>query len=59
MISYCSGHCETHEKQVAMIAQKIVDAKHTEQKRRALIAFTNARTATLWAFLQNHDPQLP
>jgi hypothetical protein len=35
-------HHKTREKQVAMIAQKVVDANQTHEQRRPFIASTNA-----------------
>jgi hypothetical protein len=46
---------EPGKKQVAMIAQKVVDANQTHRQRRALVTFANPRTTTFWAFLKNHS----
>ena len=48
-------NCETGEKQVAMIAQKVVDANQSKEQRRGFVALPDARTTTLRALLQNHD----
>jgi hypothetical protein len=42
VLGHCAGDGKTLEKQVATIAQKIVDAKHSEQNWRRLIAPPNA-----------------
>jgi hypothetical protein len=41
MLGYRAGDGKPLEKQVAMIAQKIVEAKHTQQKRRRLVTTAN------------------
>jgi hypothetical protein len=37
-----SGHDKTGEKQVAMIAQKVVDANQAHQQRRAFVTSANS-----------------
>lgn len=44
------------EKQVAMIAQKVMDANQTQHEGRSFITATNLRTAAFWAFLADHQP---
>jgi hypothetical protein len=47
------GHHTAREKQVAMIAQKVVDANQTQQERHPFIPSTNQGTTTfraLWAY---------
>jgi hypothetical protein len=41
VLGHCAGNGKPLEKQIAMIAQKIVDAKHAEQNRCWLIATPN------------------
>src|SRR5215213_6804500 len=43
MLGHCAGDSEPLKKQVAMIAQKIVDAKHTQQDRRRPVTAPNPR----------------
>jgi hypothetical protein len=43
----CAGDSKSSKKQIAMIAQKIIDANHAKQQRRRLVAAPDARTATL------------
>jgi hypothetical protein len=50
-----SGHRETCKKQVAMIAQKVMDANQTQDQGRWLIAPSDARAATLWTLLRDHQ----
>ena len=45
---------EFPEKEVAMIAQKIVDAKHAEQERRRLVTATNPRAFTFGTSHTDH-----
>jgi hypothetical protein len=53
---YCSGNGETSEKQVAMIAQKIMDANQAQKQRSGLVSLPNSRTATFWTPLRDHFP---
>ena len=48
-------HHKASKKQVAMIAQKVVDANQTHRQRRPFIAFANARTTTLGTLLGKHS----
>jgi hypothetical protein len=41
MLGHCAGKSKPLKKQVAMIAQKVVDAKHTQQERRRSVAAPN------------------
>jgi hypothetical protein len=41
-----------------MIAQKIVDAKHSEEPRRMAIATANLLAPAFWAALSNHEVTL-
>jgi hypothetical protein len=49
-----SGHHKTSEKQVAMIAQKVMDANQTQDQRRPFIPSPNPRTTTFRALLNYH-----
>ena len=51
-------HGKTHKKQVAMIAQKVVDAKQPQWKWCPLIPSPYSRTTALGTLSQNHN-QLP
>ena len=46
---------KAREKQVAMIAQKVMDANQTQHERRSFITSANLGTAALWAFLAYHQ----
>jgi hypothetical protein len=50
----CAGHHKAGEKQVAMIAQKVMDANQTQHERHPFIPSTNLRTTTFWALLTYH-----
>jgi hypothetical protein len=52
---HCAGHGETFEKQIAMIAQKIINAKHAQHKRRRFIAAPETITTAFWATLTDHS----
>jgi len=54
MFGDCAGYGESPEKQVTMIAQKVVDAKQPEQQGGRLITATNTRAFALRATLANH-----
>jgi hypothetical protein len=41
-LANCARHCKPSEKQVAMIAQKVVDTKHTQNEQRRPITFSNS-----------------
>jgi len=49
-----SGHHKAREKQVAMIAQKVMEANQTQHERHPLIPSTNPRTTTFRALLVYH-----
>jgi hypothetical protein len=49
-----SGYRKPGEKQVAMIAQKVMEANQTQHKRHPLIASTDLRTTTFRALLSYH-----
>jgi hypothetical protein len=51
---YCSRNGKTRKKQVAMIAQKIMDANQAQNERSGLISLPNSRTATFGTPLRNH-----
>ena len=53
-LGHCAGDGESREKQVAMIAQKVIDAKHAEQERRRFIAAPDSRTPTLRTMRLHH-----
>ena len=50
---------ETSEKQVAMIAQKVVDANHAQDQRSGLISLPNSQTPTFWTPLRDHLQRTP
>jgi hypothetical protein len=50
-----SGHYKAGEKQVAMVAQKVVDAKHTHQQGRPFVTTPDPRTTAFWTLLQLHS----
>jgi hypothetical protein len=54
VLGHRTGNGKTLEKQVTTIAQKIVDAKHTEQERRWLIAAPNPRAFTFGTAWPDH-----
>jgi len=49
-----SWHDKASEKQVAMIAQKVMDANQTQHQRRPFITSANPRTTTCRALLTYH-----
>jgi hypothetical protein len=49
-----SRHHKARKKQVAMIAQKMMDANQTQHERRSFIPSSNPRTSTFWALLTYH-----
>lgn len=53
------GRHKPRKKQVATIAQKVVDANHTHEQRRLLIPSANPRTTTLRTLLKGHIPDGP
>ena len=55
---YCSGNGKTSEKQVAMIAQKIMDANQAQDQRSGLVSLPNSRAATFWTPLRDHSRKL-
>ena len=50
---------ETCEKQVAMIAQKIMNANQTQDQGGRLVSLSNSRAPTLWTLLRYHFKQAP
>jgi hypothetical protein len=50
----CPRHHKACEKQVAMIAQKVMDANQTQHEKGPFIPSSNPRTTTFWAFLAYH-----
>src|SRR5262245_1546572 len=38
-----------------MVAQKVVDAKHTHKERGSLVTTSDARTTTFWTLLERHS----
>ena len=56
---HCAGDGEAREEQVAMIAQKIIDAKHAEHQRRRFIATPDARTFALRTMRLHHVARSP
>ena len=54
MLGDCAGHSEPPEKQVAIIAQKVVDAKQSEEQRGRFITAPDTRAFTLWTTLSDH-----
>ena len=50
------GNRKACEKQVAMIAQKVVDANQTKKHWSGFIPLPDARTPTLRTTLRNHYP---
>jgi hypothetical protein len=54
MFGHCPGDSKPFEKQVAMIAQKIVDAKHSEQDRRRPVTAPYPRAFTFWTSWPDH-----
>jgi hypothetical protein len=55
MAFYSTWHGKAHKKQVAMIAQKVVDAKQPQWKWCPLIPSPYSRTAAFWTLSQNHN----
>jgi hypothetical protein len=49
-----SGHHKAREKQVAMIAQKVMDANQTQHEKSPFIPSSNPRATTFRAFLTDH-----
>ncbi len=54
VLGHCAGDGKPPEKQVATIAQKIIDAKHTEQDRRRPITASNPGAFTFGTSLPDH-----
>jgi len=52
--SECAGHHKAGEKQVAMIAQKVMDANQTQHEWRPSITASHARASTFRALLAYH-----
>ncbi len=50
----CAWHSEPRKKQITMIAQKIVEAKYTEQQRRRFITAPDTRAFTLGTTRPDH-----
>src|SRR5256885_10194021 len=50
---------ETCEKQVAMIAQKIMNANQTQDQGGRPVSLSNSRAPTLWTLLGYHFKQAP
>ena len=50
---------EPCKKQVAMIAQKVVDANHAQDQRGGLISLPNSRTPASWTLLRDHLQRTP
>ena len=48
-------HHKPREKQVAMIAQKVVDANQAHRQRRPFITSANAGTTAFWTLLKGHS----
>lgn len=51
-------HYKARKKQVAMIAQKVMDANQTQHEKGSFIPSSNPRTTTFWAFLAYHQSLL-
>jgi hypothetical protein len=49
------GHHKAREKQVAMIAQKVMDANQTQHEKSPFIASSNVRTTAFRALLTDHQ----
>ena len=49
------GHYKARKKQVAMIAQKMMDANQTQHEKGAFIPSSNSRTTAFRAFLAYHQ----
>jgi hypothetical protein len=58
MFRHSTGHSEPSEKQVAMIAQKIIDAKYSQEKGRRFVTAPDARAFTFGTTLRDHFPTL-
>jgi hypothetical protein len=52
------GHHKAREKQVAMIAQKVMDANQTQHEKSPFIASSNVRTTAFRALLTDHQSLL-
>jgi hypothetical protein len=50
-----SGNGKAPEEQVAMIAQKVVDAKQSQQPRGSLIALPDSAATALWTPFSKHS----
>jgi hypothetical protein len=50
-----SGHYKARKKQVAMIAQKVMDANQTQHEEGPFIPSSNPRTTAFRAFLSYHQ----
>src|ERR671939_1696448 len=49
-----AGDSESREKQIAMIAQKIIYANHPQEPGRRFVTASDARALTLWTARLNH-----
>src|SRR5918912_925114 len=54
MLGNCAGDGESREKQIAMIAQKIVYAKQAQEPGRRPVTTSDPRTMALWTTLPDH-----
>jgi hypothetical protein len=50
-----TGHHEARKKQVAMIAQKVMDANQTQQEKGPFITSSNSRASTFRTLLAYHS----